>query len=92
MPMHLQPKKKPVESKYAAKDRAAAAQAAAVEWGRIPEKARVASKILIRKDAIDHMVSTRQEDADHFVGFVTHPNVQATLTAYLEALASKRKS
>jgi enoyl-CoA hydratase/carnithine racemase len=67
------------------------AEQVALEWGRIPPQARVASKMLMRQEAIDHLIKTRQADTDHFVGFVTHPKVQQNLTAYLEMLAAKKK-
>jgi Delta3-Delta2-enoyl-CoA isomerase len=67
------------------------AEQVALEWAHIPPQARVASKMLMRKEAIDHLMTNRQADADHFINFVTNTKVQQNLTSYLEMLASKRK-
>lgn len=63
----------------------------ALTLSNIPERARVASKMLIRKDRIDTMTASRQQDTDDFVGFVTDVSIQNNLAAYFQMLAAKRK-
>jgi 3,2-trans-enoyl-CoA isomerase len=67
------------------------AEEAAFEFAQIPPQARVASKMLIRKERIDSLKANQQQDTAHFVGFITHEKVQKNLSAYLEMLASKKK-
>ena len=67
------------------------AQEAAVQWAQIPPQARVASKMLLRKDRLDHLKATREQDIQHFTGFVTNDKVRKSLSAYLEMLAKKNK-
>lgn len=67
------------------------ALAVAEQWGRIPPAARVAAKMLFRKERMQRLVTNRQADIDHFVNFVTQAHVQANLSAYLEMLAKKKK-
>jgi 3,2-trans-enoyl-CoA isomerase len=63
----------------------------AKQWSRIPPQARVASKLLFRKERMERLLARRQEDIDHFVGFVTTKKVQTNLSAYLEKLQAKKK-
>ena len=63
----------------------------AKKWAKIPPSGRLASKMLVRKPRLDHLVETRQHDTDHFVNFVTDGRVQKSISAYLELLASKKK-
>jgi 3,2-trans-enoyl-CoA isomerase len=63
----------------------------AAQWAKIPPGARVASKMMIRRDRLDRLQASRQEDRDHFVKFVDNDKVQSSLTAYLEMLAKKKK-
>jgi len=65
------------------------AQEAAVQWAQIPPQSRVGSKMLLRKDRLDHLNATREEDIQHFTGFLTDDKVQKSLSAYLEMLAKK---
>ena len=69
----------------------ATAQQAAVEWAKIPSVARVASKMLIRRPALEVLQQTRQEDTDDFVRFITSDAAQKGLSAYLEMMAKRRK-
>jgi 3,2-trans-enoyl-CoA isomerase len=64
---------------------------AAKQWSRIPPQARVASKLLFRQERMERLLSRRQEDTDHFVGFITTEKVQNDISAYLEALQAKKK-
>jgi Delta3-Delta2-enoyl-CoA isomerase len=65
-------------------------QAEAAKWGKIPAKARFASKMLARKPRLDKLVATRKEDNDYFRSFVTNDAAQKTLDAYLQSLAKKK--
>jgi len=56
---------------------------------KIPPPARVASKMLMRKQRLDELVETRQQDVDHFVNFITDEGTQKNLGAYLAMLAKK---
>ena len=70
---------------------ATAAKQQVMKWIRIPPHARVASKQFTRSKQIEHLLSTRQEDIDHFCNFVTNERVQKSLGAYLESLQAKKK-
>jgi 3,2-trans-enoyl-CoA isomerase len=69
----------------------AKASEAALQWAKIPPQARVASKMMIRKDRLDRLKATRSQDVEHFANFVTGEKVQSGLTGYLEMLAKKGK-
>jgi 3,2-trans-enoyl-CoA isomerase len=69
----------------------AKASEAALQWAKVPPQARVASKRMIRKDRLDRLKASRSQDVEHFANFVINPNVQDSLTAYLEMLANKGK-
>ena len=69
----------------------AAAKQQVMKWIRIPHHARVASKQFTRSKQIQHLLSTRQEDIDHFCNFVTNERVQKSLGAYLQSLQKKKK-
>jgi 3,2-trans-enoyl-CoA isomerase len=56
----------------------------------VPDRARHASKMLLRGPIAERLEAKRHEDIDGFVAFCTSPPVQASLTKYLEAL-KKRK-
>jgi len=60
-------------------------------YSMIPPQARVASKLLTREQYIKDMIRTREQDTDHFCGFVTQEAVQRNLIAYVEALKKKSK-
>lgn len=60
-------------------------------YAKIPPQARVASKLLTREQYIKDMIQTREQDTDHFCGFVTQKAVQRNLIAYVEALKKKSK-
>ena len=60
-------------------------------YAKIPPQARVASKLLTREQYIKDMIQTREQDTDHFCGFVTQEAVQNNLKAYVEALKKKSK-
>lgn len=63
----------------------------AAQWIQIPPTARVAAKMLIRKDRINRLIQNRRADKDNFCNFVQTAPVQLQLTAYLEKLAAKKK-
>jgi 3,2-trans-enoyl-CoA isomerase len=58
-------------------------------YAKIPPQARVASKMVTREEHIFRMIAKRDEDTQHFCGFVTQKAVQKNLTAYVEALKNK---
>ena len=60
-------------------------------YAKIPPQARVASKLLTREQYMKDMIQTREQDTDHFCGFVTQEAVQRNLIAYVEALKKKSK-
>ncbi|CAB9514188.1 CoA delta isomerase 1, mitochondrial [Seminavis robusta] len=66
------------------------AQAEAVKWGKIPAKARLASKMLARKARLDHLAATRKEDNDFFRSFVTNETAQKIIDGYLQSLSKKK--
>jgi Delta3-Delta2-enoyl-CoA isomerase len=68
-----------------------AAQQKAVEFIRIPPKARVAAKELTRGAQIVKLRDHRDEDNEFFCSFVTTDSVQRTLGSYLEMLAKRKK-
>ncbi|KAL7533765.1 hypothetical protein ACHAXR_005440 [Thalassiosira sp. AJA248-18] len=51
-------------------------------FAKIPPQARVASKIVTREEHVQDIIATREEDANHFCGFVTQDAVQNNLKAY----------
>lgn len=63
----------------------------ALKWNKIPPQARVATKQLTRKTQLDHLLATRQDDIDHFCGFVNDKMVQRNIAMYLESLKKKSK-
>lgn len=63
----------------------------AAKWGKIPPKARFASKMLARKPRLDKLKETRQADNAYFRSFVMDSRVQKTLDGYLKSLAAKKK-
>lgn len=63
----------------------------AIKWASIVPQARVASKMLIRKERIDALRSKSQADIDNFVEFITQDKVQKNLSTYLEMLMKKNK-
>ena len=67
------------------------AQTTATEWAKIPSVARVGSKMLMRRPALEELQQTRQKDVDDFVRFVTSEPAQKGLSAYLEMMAKRRK-
>ena len=60
-------------------------------FAKIPPQARVASKIVTRDEHIRDIIAKREEDTEHFCGFVTHEAVQCNLKTYVEALKKKSK-
>lgn len=58
-------------------------------YAKIPSQARVASKMVTREEHIFRMIAKRDEDTQHFCGFVTQKAVQKNLSAYVEALKNK---
>lgn len=62
------------------------------QFCRIPPPARMASKMLIRRDRLDQMEATRQQDLNHFVNFITNEKTQQSLGQYLAMLAKKASS
>ena len=65
------------------------AYAQARTYAKIPPHAQVASKIVIRDKPRFKMIAKRDEDTNHFFGFIMQPSVQKNLTSYIEALKNK---
>lgn len=61
----------------------------AQEWNKIPVHSRVASKMFLRKDQLDHLLETRSKDVDDFVGLCLSDPIQKGLGLYLESLKKK---
>jgi 3,2-trans-enoyl-CoA isomerase len=61
----------------------------ALQWTKIPPHARVASKMLARKEFLEELIRNRDEDVEQFQNFVLNDKVQANLGAYLESLRRK---
>ena len=62
----------------------------ALNWTQIPPHARVASKMLARKEFLDNLVNGRDQDVEQFSRFVLNDKVQTNLGAYLESLKRKQ--
>ena len=62
---------------------------AAVQWGKIPPNGRMAIKMQVRRERLNQLEATRQEDLDNFCRVVTSDKVQRDLTSYLEVLAQR---
>mmetsp|Transcript_6586 Transcript_6586/g.16260 ORF Transcript_6586/g.16260 Transcript_6586/m.16260 type:complete len:139 (+) Transcript_6586:2279-2695(+) len=60
-------------------------------YAKISPQARVASKLVTREEHIQDLIVRREEDTDHFCGFVTQDAVQRNLIAYVEAMKKKSK-
>ena len=58
-------------------------------FAKIPPQARMASKMLARKEYLDELVVNRDTDTGHFCGFILNDAVQLGLGAYLEKLRRK---
>lgn len=58
-------------------------------YAKIPPHARVASKMVIRDEPLFKMIAKRDEDLNHFCGFVTQKSVQKNLAMYVEAMKNK---
>ena len=58
---------------------------------KVPEPARHASKLLVRKDAVQALKDHRDEDVENFWKFVSNSKVQAALEAYLSALRRNKE-
>lgn len=67
------------------------AKQAAAQWTQIPATARVGSKMLVRREALENLKQTRREDTDAFCRFVTSEPAQKGLSAYLEMMAKRKK-
>lgn len=61
----------------------------AQEWNEINPKARFQSKMIGRKEFIDDLLTSREEDTQHFCNFVTDKHVQSSLTLYMSSLKNK---
>jgi len=61
----------------------------ATSWAKIPAQARVASKMLARKEYIDDLIVKRAQDTEIFCTFIQNDVVQAGLGAYLGSLRNK---
>ena len=57
----------------------------------VPDEARHASKMQLRKPMVDALVAVRQQDIDHFCNFIFLPQVQKSLDRYMEALKARSK-
>jgi 3,2-trans-enoyl-CoA isomerase len=61
----------------------------ASRFAKIPPQARVASKMLARKEYLDEVITSRDADTSHFCNFIQTDTVQKGLGAYLESLKRK---
>lgn len=59
------------------------------EWAKIPSHARGACKSLTRKQYIDELVDTRNDDLDFFRNYIMNEKIQNGLGAYLQSLQKK---
>ena len=62
------------------------------KFAKIPSQARYASKMLARKEYVDHLLDNREWDVNHFCNVVLDENVQKGLGAYLAKLRSSTPS
>ena len=67
------------------------AQVLARELARIPPAGRVATKRVVRQQAIGDLVADIDQDLDNFVRMVEDPQTQHALGAYFESLKKKSK-
>lgn len=65
------------------------AKQTANKWAMMPPPARVASKMLARKEFLDELIEGREEDLNHFCTFILQDVIQAGLGAYLASLKKK---
>jgi 3,2-trans-enoyl-CoA isomerase len=63
----------------------------AIEFARIPSKARVAAKEVTRGGQMKRLIDNRQGDSDYFCSYIEDPAVQKTLGQYLERLSKRKK-
>ena len=61
----------------------------AKNWAKIPASGRVLTKNMVRRPAIDDLISNRQADLESFVQMVDNPSTQAALGAYFASLKKK---
>jgi len=61
----------------------------AAKWAKIPPQARIASKMLVRKEYLDNLILKRDEDTEYFRTFIQNEIVQAGLASYLDSLSKK---
>jgi 3,2-trans-enoyl-CoA isomerase len=62
----------------------------ALEWAKIPSKARVASKHMARKGLMDTFTTSRHEDLQFFREYIMTESVQQGLGKYLESIKRKK--
>jgi Delta3-Delta2-enoyl-CoA isomerase len=65
------------------------AEKVALEFTKIPSKARHSSKLILRKQRIESMIATRQHDLDTFIATINNPTTQENLSKYLDSIAKK---
>jgi len=58
---------------------------------KIPSEARHVSKMLMRGKYVEQLANYKEQDIDHFVNFITKPEIQKPMGMYLEALKAKSK-
>ena len=58
----------------------------------VSDRARHASKMLLRQPAIDDLLAKKQDEEDWFVSLALSSPVQASLTAYMKALQGRSKN
>ncbi|KAL7512638.1 hypothetical protein ACHAXN_012698 [Cyclotella atomus] len=61
-------------------------------YAKIPPQARVASKLVTRSESLKEMQMTREDDTQHFCGFITHEVVQKNLMKYVEKMKQRGKA
>lgn len=60
-------------------------------WSKIPQEARIASKLSLRQKYVDQFMSTRDEDVEFFCNFIQQDIVQENIGKYIQSLKMKKK-
>jgi Delta3-Delta2-enoyl-CoA isomerase len=68
------------------------AQDVLIKLLEIPQRGRIESKRLIRRDRLEAFEAKRKQDTDFFIDMITDNTIQRSLASYLESLATKNKT
>ncbi|NWU65639.1 ECI1 isomerase, partial [Pterocles burchelli] len=66
------------------------AAAVMAQWLALPDHARQLTKSMMRKAVLDRLLAHREEDIQHFVGFISKESIQKSLRMYMEMLKKKK--